>query len=217
MPRLHLDPIRLLAAETHDEGYVNPNRDTTWQMRMDNKYKGKPRPDNELPEGTFKGNSPGGIANTLKTKSEDYGQAMSRLNNYINRQGRNLHGQERDKMDRTKDALRDAYGEKEKPVEKVKKTPKSAGILFDNGNAMTGYDEAEINPIHGDPDSPDGPLTGVHGSAEMPVFSLRPLHNLDDGFLKTGLDEVFVEQPKEEVNDTAVPLNAAVRLAATQD
>lgn len=208
---------RLVTAE-HDEGYVNPNRDTTWQMRMDNKYKNKPRPDNELPEGTFTGNSPGGIANTLKTKSEDYGQAMSRLNNYVNRQGRNLHGQEREKMEQTKDALRDAFGKK-KPADKapkVQKTPKSAGILFDNENATTGYDEVAINPIHGDPDSADGPLTGVHGSAEMPVFSLRPLHNLDDGYLKTGLDEEFIEQPRKGVKDMAVPLNAAARLAATE-
>jgi hypothetical protein len=210
---------RLVTAE-HDEGYINPNRDMTWQERMDNKYKGKPRPADELPEGTFKGNSPGGIANTLKTKSEDYGQASRRLNNYINRQGRNLEGQERQRLNQTKEALRNAYGEKKpKPaqkVQKVQKTPKSAGILFENENAMTGYDEAAINPIHGDPDSPDCPLTGVHGSAEMPVQNVVPVHNFDDGYLKTGLDEEFVEQPREEVNDMTVPLNAATRLAATE-
>lgn len=203
---------RLLTAD-HDEGYINPNRDTTWQMRMENKMKGRPYPDNRLPEGTFKDTSPGSIANNLKMKSEDYGQAMSRLNNYINRQGRNLHGQERQKLNQTKNALRQAFGEKPAVPEKAPKAPKAptqGGILFDNGNAMTGYDETEINPIHGDPDTPDNPFSGVHGSAEMPIHNVLPVHNLDDGYLKTGLDEPFVQHPEEEVKDPVI--NAANRL-----
>jgi hypothetical protein len=203
---------RLLA---HDEGYVNPNRDMTWQERQDNKYKGKPKPNNSLPEGTFKENSPGSIANKLKTKSKDYGQASRRLNNYINRQGKNLHGQERQKLDQSKDALRQAFGEKTRPVEKVQKTPKAASVLFNNGNATIGYDETAINPIHGDEDLPDNPLSGIHGAVQFPFQAITPVHNLDDAFLKTGIDEPFIEQPEEEVKDMSIPLNAAARLVAT--
>ncbi len=93
---------------------IDPHRDATWQQRRDNAHRGKPKPSDSLPEGTFKQNSPGGIANTLKTKSEDYDQAMHRLNNYTNGRGRDLPNDERQKLDETKDSLRDAFGEPNK-------------------------------------------------------------------------------------------------------
>jgi hypothetical protein len=100
---------RILA---YDQGEIDQHRDATWQNRRDNKYKGKPMPDNRLPEGTFKQGSPGGIANTLKNKSEDLDQAMRRLNNYTNGRGRETPSNERNKLEQTKHALQDAYGVK---------------------------------------------------------------------------------------------------------
>jgi hypothetical protein len=98
---------RILA---YDDGQINQHRDATWQQRRDNSFKGKQKPDNSLPEGTFKQESPGGIANTLKTKSKDYDQAMRRLNNYTNGRGREMPNTERRKLDDAKESLRDAFG-----------------------------------------------------------------------------------------------------------
>jgi hypothetical protein len=201
---------RLLAE--HDDGWVNPNADHTWQERMDNRYKGKPRKSNTLPPGTFT-LSPGQMVNTIKNKSEDYGQASSRLNQYINRQGRNLEGADRARMDNAKKALDQAYG--------VHNEQTAGGILFNNDNATVGYDEQEINPIEGDEDSPDSPFIGVHGavqriigSAELPVMSVPGVHNFDDGPLKTGIDEGYVQVPNVPVDDPGV--QAAVRLLETE-
>jgi hypothetical protein len=206
----HTAAERLLAE--HDDGWVNPNADHTWQERMDNRYKGKPRKSNQLPPGTFT-QSPGQMVNTLKNKSEDYGQAASRLNQYINRQGRNLEGADRARMDNAKKALDQAYG--------VHTEQTASGILFNNDNATVGYDEQEINPVDGDQDSPDSPFIGVNGavqriisSAELPVMSVPGVHNFDDGPLKTGIDEDFVQVPNVPVDDPGV--SAATRLSETE-
>lgn len=63
-----------------------------------------------LPEGTFQG-SASDIAKTLKSKSKDLKQAMSRLNFYINRGGDNLSSSEKSKLESAKEKLRKLYGE----------------------------------------------------------------------------------------------------------
>jgi hypothetical protein len=99
---------RILA---YDDGQIDQHRDATWQQRRDNARKGKPKPSNSLPDGTFKQTSPGGIANTLKNKSKDYDQAMRRLTNYENGRGRGIPNPERRKLDQAKDSLKNAFGE----------------------------------------------------------------------------------------------------------
>lgn len=63
----------------------------------------------ELPEGIFKG-SPSSIANTLKSKSRTYDEAMSRLTGYMNRRGSTLQRADEIRLEKAKDALRQAYG-----------------------------------------------------------------------------------------------------------
>jgi len=77
---------------------------------MEHKYAGRPRtPGRVLPENTFTKSS-SEIARILKAHSEDFQQAMSKLNSFINRQGRNLLGADRQRLYSAKDALRNAYG-----------------------------------------------------------------------------------------------------------
>ena len=61
------------------------------------------------PEGFFK-RSQGEIAKGLKSYSDDLKQAMSRLNFYINRAGRNLPANEKKRLDGVKPLLRKAFG-----------------------------------------------------------------------------------------------------------
>jgi hypothetical protein len=136
---------RILA---YDQGQVDQHRDATWQMRRDNKHKGKPPPENGLPEGTFKQGTPGGIANTLKNKSEDLDQAMRRLNNYTNGRGREMPNNDRNKMEQTKHALQDAYG--------VKENEDSNGPQKNSSNNTNANFQTSINaipPIHNLDDS----------------------------------------------------------------
>lgn len=86
------------------------NKDMTWQKRMNDSYKGKPRkPGRVLPEGTYS-KSPSEIAHILKMHSDDYKQASSKLNSYINRSGRELQGNDRNRLYEAKEALKRAYG-----------------------------------------------------------------------------------------------------------
>lgn len=189
--------IRLIADNAYDENQVNNDKDFDWQRQMTEKYKGKPREDGrELPEGTFT-KSASEIANILKQHSEDYGQAMSKLSSYINRTGRDLQGGDKARLNSAKDALRQAYGE---PAEGTKT---ESGYLMNNGNATIGFDESETGKSHLE-----------EGSAETSIYALPPGHNLDDGYLKTGLDETYEQQPTDEVQDM-VQLNAATRLSAS--
>jgi Protein of unknown function (DUF3175) len=162
---------RLLAMDQeYETDYVNNNKDMTWQREMDHKYKGKPRtPGRVLPEDTFT-KSPSEIAHILKQNSEDYQQAMSKLSSYINRQGRNLQGADKERLLSAKDALRNAYGEQNEPAT---------------------------------------------ASSELPIYPLPPGHNLDDGYLETGIDCDPDKRATEPVTDPAVPLNAMTRLAAS--
>jgi hypothetical protein len=102
---------RLVRAEVQVTDPPNNNKDYTWQHKMDKGYKGKPRtPGQVLPEDTFS-KSPSEIANLLKMHSTDYGQASSKLNSYINRQGKNLQGEDKSRLYDAKEHLKNAYGE----------------------------------------------------------------------------------------------------------
>lgn len=57
--------------------------------------------------------------------------------------------------------------------------------------------------------------TTTESSSEIPVYGLPPGHNMDDGYLKTGIDEAYKPSPHTEVTDMAVPLNAATRLLSS--
>lgn len=105
---------RLLAERQVTDPPKN-DKDYTWQHEMEHDYKGKPRtPGRVLPEDTFT-KSPSEIANLLKQHSEDYGQASSKLNSYINRQGRNLQGADKNRLYDAKTHLKNAYGQQNKP------------------------------------------------------------------------------------------------------
>lgn len=52
-------------------------------------------------------------------------------------------------------------------------------------------------------------------SSELPIYPLPQGHNLDDSYLKTGIDLDPDKRPTEPVSDPGVPLNAAARLAAS--
>jgi hypothetical protein len=170
-----MDAIKRILA--YDQGQIDQHRDATWQMRRDNKHKGKPMPENHLPEGTFKQTSPGGIANTLKNKSDDLDQAMRRLNNYTNGRGREIPNNERNKLEQTKHALQDAYG--------VKENEDSQGPSKNPTNNTNANFQTSINTV------PIG-------------------HNLDEGYLDTGLDGVSTEDPTTTVQDPV--LGAVSRL-----
>lgn len=100
----------------HASKRLMADQNSRWQDEVEKDYKGKPRPyGDKLPEGTFTNKSPGTIANDLKQHSEDHGEASSKLNMYVNRQGRNLQGADKVRMQQTKDALDQAYGMEHKP------------------------------------------------------------------------------------------------------
>lgn len=88
----------------------NKPRDNTWIEKVEKKREGKSRnPANDLKEGIFE-ESPSAIARELKMKSDDFKQAMSRLNYYINRAGDNLDTAAKSRLNRAKEALYQAYG-----------------------------------------------------------------------------------------------------------
>lgn len=76
----------------------------------------------DLEKDVFKRDDPKSIARSLKSsaehshrrKSEPYRSAMSMLTFYINRAGKNLPKQRREKLEAAKDELRELYGKKEK-------------------------------------------------------------------------------------------------------
>lgn len=104
---------RLLSAPTKPRKPAQPR----WLDKAEQKQKQKPENPAKLPEGLFAEGTPAEIANTLKTKSKDYKQAMSRLNFYINRAGDTLTSQDQRRLELAKEALARAYGE-EPPGEK---------------------------------------------------------------------------------------------------
>lgn len=200
---------RILA---HEDGHINQHRDDTWQQRRDNAFRGKIPPDNQLPEGTFKQSTPGGIANTLKMKSEDLDQAMRRLNNYSNSQGRNIRGEERRKIDDTKEALRQAYGEPDKKEQKdADPNSRVAGGLQWDGNATVGFGDGD-EELWGKEAGPN-PLTAFQTS----INTMPPVHNLDDTGLKTGLDEKSEQKPIHHIENNQDLLASAVSRLLSED
>ena len=91
-------------------------RDNTWQLRQKQSEKGKQRPQGrELDKGTFTKN-PSEIAKDLKQHSTDYGQAVRRLTNFTNRKAPyKRRPEENQRLDQAKDALKNAYGVRDKP------------------------------------------------------------------------------------------------------
>jgi hypothetical protein len=80
----------------------------------------------DLQSGVFKRRDPKSIARSLKRSAEHstrrraspFRSAMSMLNFYVNRGGKNLSAAQRRVLERAKDALRALYG---RPVSKTKK------------------------------------------------------------------------------------------------
>lgn len=88
----------------------NNNKNYQWQREMKQGYKGKPqKPGQVLPEGTYT-KSASEIAHILKSHSPDYKTAMSKLSSYINSQGKNLQGGDRERLYSAKDSLKQSYG-----------------------------------------------------------------------------------------------------------
>jgi len=71
----------------------------------------------DLEQGVFQKDNPREIAESLKRsaerstrrKSEPFRSAMSMLNFYVNRAGKNLSSEQKEKLDAAKDELREVY------------------------------------------------------------------------------------------------------------
>ena len=72
-------------------------------------WSGKVKTKHTFPPGFFKQGA-SVIAKGLKRASGDLKQAMSRLNFYINRAGKNLSPSDRSRLEKAKEELRKAYG-----------------------------------------------------------------------------------------------------------
>jgi hypothetical protein len=91
---------------------VKPSRRNTWVRKVAETSNAM-----DLPPGIFK-QSPGAIARGLKasvlrsrrTKGTKFQSAMSMLNLYINRSGRNLSRADRRRLEAAKDELRKVFG-----------------------------------------------------------------------------------------------------------
>jgi hypothetical protein len=89
----------------------------------------------DLEEGVFTKRSPRAVALSLKRsaersrrrKSTPFRSAMSMLNFYINRAGKNLPASQRKVLERAKDELRKLYGRK--PVRREPRRSASLGLL----------------------------------------------------------------------------------------
>jgi hypothetical protein len=75
-----------------------------WSGKVDTKW--------QPPEGTFTKDA-GHIADVLAKASSDLKQAMSRLNFYVNRGGKNFTNKDLAKFEKVKDLLRKKMGGKE--------------------------------------------------------------------------------------------------------
>jgi len=80
----------------------------------------------DLDEGVFAQRSPRKIAESLKRSAErskrrkatPFQSAMSMLNFFINRAGRNLSASRKNTLERAKNELRDLYGKEKKPLKR---------------------------------------------------------------------------------------------------
>lgn len=102
--------------EAHQRMLKAAGEDHQWVKKVEEKQEQKPQNQPDFPEDFFKG-QPNTIAQGLKSKSKDYQQAMSRLSFYINRAGKNLTSQDKQRLDQAKDALARLYG-RDKPESK---------------------------------------------------------------------------------------------------
>ena len=91
--------------------------DHQWVKKVEQEQEMHPDNVPDFPEDFFKG-QPNTIAQGLKSKSDDFQQAMSRLNFYINRGGKNLSSQDKQRLEQAKDALYRLYG-RDKPEKKT--------------------------------------------------------------------------------------------------
>lgn len=156
--------LQVTADNVYDENLINNDKDYTWQHKQEEDQKNKIQPIGEkTPKDTYT-QSPGDIANTLKNKSKDYGQASRKLNNYINRQGRNLQGGDKARVNQAKDALRQSYGE---PAPKPK-TPKPAPTT---------------------PTTPTTPTPSQTTTTEASPDFIPRWHSGDQPVLETGLND----------------------------
>lgn len=93
---------------------VEKKKDKKWSGEVTKHEKWHP------PEGLFK-ESPDKIARTLKSNSDSKKQAMSRLNFYLNRAGKNLSKADRERIEKAKDKLKELYDAEEKESKTVSK------------------------------------------------------------------------------------------------
>lgn len=94
--------------------------DDKQDQKKDEQWSDEPTKDAKYhtPEGLFENGSPEKIATTLKKDSKDRQQAMARLNFYINRAGKNLSDDDRERLEKAKEKLKALYDEEEKTVSK---------------------------------------------------------------------------------------------------
>lgn len=84
-----------------------------WELFLEKKWSGEVETKWHPKEGIFT-KSAEEIAKYLKGESSGLKQAMSRLNFYINRSGKNLSKSRKETLEAAKNKLRELYGKKEK-------------------------------------------------------------------------------------------------------
>lgn len=88
------------------EAYIEGDIDVINEAKK--KWSGEVETSWEPKEGFFK-QTASKIASGLKKNSKNLKQAMSRLNFYINRAGKNLSDKDKDRLENAKDALKKLY------------------------------------------------------------------------------------------------------------
>lgn len=88
------------------EGYLSDDECTINEAKK--KWSGKVDAEWEPKENFFKGSAKS-IASGLKKNSKDLKQAMSRLNFYINRGGKNLSADDKERLNTAKETLKNLY------------------------------------------------------------------------------------------------------------
>jgi hypothetical protein len=194
---------RIEADDSYDKNVRNNDKDYTWQREMEHKYNGRPRtPGRVLPEETFTKSS-SEIARILKSHSDDFKQAMSKLTSYINRQGRNLTGADRERLYSAKDSLRNAYGNQ---VESSSETPINTvplGHNLDDSYLDTGIEDVP-EPV---PTTEIRDMSGIEAAGRL----LASIQNsiMDDSPSSTRISSVEAENWSSEVtkhdDKSAVP------------
>lgn len=89
-----------------------PNRphQPNWVRKAERHQAQEPDKINKVPKGTFTQMSPSEIVQDIKTKSDSFEQAISRVQYYINRSGDQLTEADKHKMDQVKEGLYRSYG-----------------------------------------------------------------------------------------------------------